>query len=146
MKKIFFTIISVLALETGFGQTMQASIGAGGSANNIKVYLRADVTQPAAVISTLQFNVGIPSSVTPVPTLALISNSIAGVTWIIDPPYIENGYLNYNIYNAQAGYNLNVTNNVEFEAMELSFTGGASRYICQHSSSCNVARWRSGWY
>ena len=73
---------------------MQASIGAGGSANNIKVYLRADVTQPAAVISTLQFNVGIPSSVTPVPTLALISNSIAGVTWIIDPPYIENGYLN----------------------------------------------------
>ncbi|MEI2740190.1 MAG: T9SS type A sorting domain-containing protein [Chitinophagaceae bacterium] len=124
MKKIFFTIISLLALKTGFGQTMQASIGAGGSANNIKVYLRADATQPAAVISTLQFNVGIPSSVTPVPTLALISNSIAGVTWIIDPPYVENGYLNYNIYNAQAGYNLNVTNGVEFEAMELSFTGG----------------------
>jgi hypothetical protein len=127
MKKILCAIIVVLAVETGYTQTMRASIGIGSAPNRIRIYIQPDVTQ-LAVISTLQFNVGlrdtIPNILTQTPTLSLISNNIAGVTWIIDPAVVEGGYLNYNIYNAQAGYNLNCVANVEILAMELAFIGG----------------------
>jgi hypothetical protein len=127
MKKILCVIFVVLAVETGYAQTMRASIGSGGAANRIRIYIRPDATL-SAVISTLQFNVGLPNTIpnilTQTPTLTLISNNIAGVTWIIDPAVNEGGFLNYNIYNAQAGYNLNCVANTEILAMELAFIGG----------------------
>lgn len=124
MKRYLLGLIALVALTESYGQKLQASIGAGGNPSNIRIYLRPDITNPAVAISTLQFNVAIPASITPVPTLSLVTNNIAGTTWIIDPPYAEGGYLNYNIYNNQSLYTLNCSAGIEFQAMELSFTGG----------------------
>jgi hypothetical protein len=123
MKKLLSSLIVLLAFQVSYAQTMRASIGIGSAPNRIRVYIQPDATQ-LAVISTLQFNVGLPNTVSPAPTLSLVSNNIAGITWIIDPAVNEGGYLNYNIYNAQAGYNLNCVANVEIFVMELQFSGG----------------------
>jgi Secretion system C-terminal sorting domain len=127
MKKYIFSIAMMLAFKAGFSQTMTASIGIGTTPNSIKIYLKPSATIPAANISTLQFNVGLPSTIVPAPSLSIVTNNIAGVSsWIIDPPYVENGYWNYNIQTASAGYNIACTANTEFQAMELSFSGGPS--------------------
>ncbi len=126
MKKYLLISISLLILNYGYSQTIKASIGAGTLPNSIKIYLKPDLTTNPT-IGTLQFNVAIPSSISPVPTLSIVTNSIAGVTtWIIDPAYVEGGFLNYNIYTISSGYNLPCTVNTEFEAMEVKFTGGPS--------------------
>lgn len=123
MKKYIVSIVLLLALKSGFAQGMKASIGAGATQREIRVYLMPDATQ-TATISTLQFNVAIPTSINPAPTLSLVTNNIAGVTWIIDAPFAENGFWHYNIYNAQAGYSLPCTAATEIFAMELRFVGG----------------------
>ena len=124
MKNFILLFTTLLVFKASFGQTMVASIGVGATARNIKIYLKPDVTQTPATFSTLQFNVSVPATIVPAPTLALVSQAFAGVTWIIDPPYLDNGFWNYNIYNAAAGYTLNILANTEFEAMELAFSGG----------------------
>lgn len=124
MKKYILSLIALISLAESFGQRMQASIGAAGNSANIRIYLRPDITNPAVSISTLQFNVAIPAAITPAPTLTLVSNNIAGVTWLVDPPVTEGGFHNYNIYNAQSAYTLNCSAGIEFQAMELAFSGG----------------------
>jgi Secretion system C-terminal sorting domain len=126
MKKYILTAFAFVALtlNVSFGQNMKASIGVGANPSNIRIYMLPSATGTAS-FSTLQFNVAIPASVTPVPTLSFVSHSFTGsITWVVDAPYIENGYLNYNINNGQSGYTKAVTAGVEFQAMELSFSGG----------------------
>ena len=124
-KTIFLTpILFFVMLQNSYSQTVQASIGLGSSPNSIRIYLLPTITDASAVFSTLQFNVSIPNTISPAPTLSLVSQPFSGVTWIIDPPYDEDGFWNYNIYNGAAGYTLGVTAAVEFVAMELAFNGG----------------------
>lgn len=124
MKKFIVSLIALVGLVKGYSQTVQASIGAGAAANSIRIYLRPDITNPAVAISTLSFNVAIPAGITPIPTLAVTTNNIAGTTWLIEPAYTEGGFIHYNIYNNQSLYTLNCTAGVEFQAMEVTFTGG----------------------
>lgn len=127
MKKYLLSLIALIFLIEGYGQTVQASIGLGGAPNRIRVYLRPDITNPAVAISTLQFNVAIPAGTSPVPTLSVFTNNIAGTTWLIDvPTYTEDGYIHYNIYNNQSLYTLNCVAGSEFQVMELEFNGGSS--------------------
>ena len=125
MKKSIITALLFFAIvHKDFGQSVQASIGLGSTSNSMRIYLLPTVTATPAVFSTLQFNVAIPNTISPVPTLTVVSQAFTGVTWIIDPAYNEDGFWNYNIYTASAGYTLNVTTGTEFTALELAFAGG----------------------
>ena len=119
-------IISCPFSVTAFGQTVKASIGLGSTANSVRIYLKTDVTQSPASFSTLQFNLAIPAGTSPVPTAAVISNAfgILNSSWIVGASYTEGGYINYNIYTATSPLTINATANTEFQAMEVSFTGG----------------------
>jgi len=131
MKKLILLTGFIFALsQADYAQvcppSVRGSVGIGSAPNRLILYLRPTVTIANAVFSTLQFNVAIPSTIVTPPALVFVSTPFAGVTWIIDPPYIEGGYWNYNIYNAAAGYTLNVTAGVEFSALELQFNGPIS--------------------
>jgi Secretion system C-terminal sorting domain len=125
MKRIIITAILFLGiLQISYAQpTVKASIGIGSTANSMRIYLRPTISSAAAVFSTLQFNVALPNTISPAPTLTLVNQAFSGVTWIIDPAYDEDGRWNYNIYTASSP-TLAVTANTEFSAMELAFTGG----------------------
>lgn len=124
MKRLLLSLAVLVTMGNVYGQTLQASLGLGNTPNSLRVYVRPDITNAAVAISTLSFNVAIPSSITPVPTLSLVTNNIAGVTWIIETPYTEGGYIHYNIYNNQSLYTLNCSSGIEFPVMDLQFTGG----------------------
>jgi hypothetical protein len=124
MKKYLLSLLSLAYLADANSQTVQASIGAGAASNSVRVYLRPDITNPAVAISTLSFNIAIPAGITPIPALAVTTNNITGATWIVEPAYTEGGYIHYNIYNNQSLYTLNCAAGVEFQAMEVTFTGG----------------------
>jgi hypothetical protein len=125
MKKYIFLLLAIVSFKAGFGQldSIRASISAAGNPSNIRIWLMPMATKTPCVFSTLQFNVAIPSTIIPVPTLSFVSSAFVGTTWIVDPPYLEGGYLNYNIYTNNSP-SLNTTQNMEFLAMELSFSGG----------------------
>jgi hypothetical protein len=123
MKKYLLIILTFVIIAKNNAQLIQASLGPGLNTSSIKIYLRPNITNAAVSISTLQFNVAIPSTVSPAPTLSLVSNSIAGVTWVISPSYVEGGYRHYNITNNQSP-TFNCTSGVEFEALEVKFSGG----------------------
>ncbi|MBL7728509.1 MAG: hypothetical protein JNM68_12520, partial [Dinghuibacter sp.] len=129
MKKLIFILIAVASFNAGFGQvdTIRASISLAGNPSNIRIWLLPLATKTPCIFSTLQFNVGIPASITPIPTLTVVSTAFPTAppaSWTVDAPYVENGYLNYNISTSAAAYTLNTTAGVEFQAMELSFSGG----------------------
>jgi Secretion system C-terminal sorting domain len=124
MKKYLLSLIALIYLAQGNAQTVQASIGAGSVANSVRVYIRPDVTNPAVSVSTMQFNIAIPASAAPVPTLSVTTNNIAGVTWIVETPYTEGGYIHYNIYNNQSSYTINCSSGIDIQVMEVTFLGG----------------------
>lgn len=124
MKKYLLFLLALIYLAEGNAQKVKASIGAGSAINKVKIYLKPDITNAAVAISTMQFNIALPPGTAPLPTLTVTTNNIAGVTWIVDAPYIEGGFLHYNIYNNQSLYTINCTANSEIEVMELTFTGG----------------------
>ncbi len=125
MKKTTLLLLSTIGtFNLLFSQPlMQASIGAGSTANSVKIYIRPAATQTPANLSTLQFNVGISSTITPKPNLAVVSSTLSGVTWVISQA-TEGGFYNYQITTATSPVQPNLTANVEFEVMELAFSGG----------------------
>jgi hypothetical protein len=129
MKKYLLSLIALIYLAQGNAQTVQASIGAGAVANSVRIYLRPDITNPAVSISTLQFNIAIPAGSSPIPTLSVTTNNIAGVTWIVEAPYTEGGFIHYNIYNNQSSYTLDCSAGIEFQVMEVTFNGGAQAAV-----------------
>jgi hypothetical protein len=91
-------ILFVISL-TGFSQpVMQASIGAGSSATRVIVYIKPTLAT-SGTISTLQFDVAVPAAVTPAPTVGIVGIPAFGITWNIDPSYIEGGVSAFPIYN-----------------------------------------------
>ena len=122
--KIFAFIFAVLLTINGFSQSMYASLGEGSSQNRIKIYLKPDQTQAKCVFSTLQFNIALPATISPIPTVSIVSSVFPGVVWKVDSGYIEGGYINFNIYTGNVGYALPITANVEFVAMEVTFENG----------------------
>jgi len=124
MKKYLLSLIALIYLAQGNAQTVRASIGAGAVANSVRIYIRPDITNPSVAVSTMQFNIAIPAASAPVPTLSVTTNNIAGVTWIVEAPYTEGGFIHYNIYNNQSLYTINCTAGVDIQVMEVTFSGG----------------------
>jgi hypothetical protein len=139
MKKYIFILIALFSFKAGITQdTMRASISVAGNPSNIKIWLLPLATKTPCVFSTLQFNIAIPSSIVPIPTLSVISSAFAGVSWIVELPYTEGGYTNYNVYTNNAGYTLNTVAGVEFQAMELSFSGGPGGGAVTFANTANL--------
>ena len=125
MKKLFFLSALLLFIcSQNFAQLMQASIGMGNTPNRVKIFLKSSVTITSN-ISTLQFNIGIPESVSPKPTMSVLSTVFPGVTWVVSESH-EGGYYNFNITTATSPIVYPLTANTEFEALEVEFTGGGT--------------------
>ncbi|MGF2413835.1 MAG: T9SS type A sorting domain-containing protein, partial [Ferruginibacter sp.] len=122
MKRILSTLIVLSAAMQSFGQTMQASIGAGSSATRVILYVKPTAAVNGT-ISTLQFTVAIDAAVTPVPSVAVVGTPAFGVTWHIDPPYTEAGYLIYDFTTA-ASPAVVIASGAETPVMEIEFSGG----------------------
>ena len=124
MKRIFISAFLVIAGFVGaYSQTLQASIGPGTGTTRIKIYVRPTGANVNGNISTFQFNVSIPSSITPVPALNFVGTPAFGSGWQIDASYVEDGYRHYQI-NSTTGGAMVLNNGVELEVMELHFSGG----------------------
>ncbi len=119
MKKFLLLICTSLIINCSFSQ-IAASLGAGSASNRIKIYLKPTVTNASALFSTLQFNIALPQTITPIPSLTVISTVFSGVTWQVSTPYLESGYINYNILTGQSPV-YGVTANTEFQVMEVQF-------------------------
>ena len=125
MKKAYLLLmIGITSVTILFAQPlMQASIGAGSQPNRVKIYVKPAATQTPANISTLQFNIGISTTITPKPTMTVVSTTFTGVIWNISQA-TEGGYYNYQLTTATAPLQPNTTANTEFEVMEVQFSGG----------------------
>ena len=125
MKHILSTAIFLVAAINGFGQpTMQASIGPGSLPSRIIVYMKP-ITAVSGTISTLQFDVAINASITPVPTVAIIGATYLNITWNIDASYIEDGYRHYQ-FTTGSSPGVTIGAGTEIAVFELGFTGGPS--------------------
>lgn len=122
MKRISSTVILLIATLYSFGQTMQASIGAGSSSTRVILYVKPTAAVNGT-ISTLQFSVAIDAAITPVPSVTIIGTPAFGVTWNIDAPYTEGGYRIYDFTTA-ASPSIVIANGVETPVMEIEFSGG----------------------
>ena len=123
MKKILFIVGCLLSGLCSFSQLVQASLGPGSTPNRVKIYLKAAATQTPAGISTLQFNLSIPASTSPVPTMSIVSHAFGSATWTVATA-TESGYYHYSIFTSASPVNINTTANVEVEAMEVEFCCG----------------------
>lgn len=123
MKKFFFLSTLLLIINSqNFAQLMQASIGIGSTPNRAKIYLKSSVTAMSNM-STLEFNVAIPETVSPKPTMKIISTIFPGVVWVTENSH-EGGYYNFYIATATSPIQYQLTANTEFEALEVEFSGG----------------------
>ncbi len=129
MKHIFITLLLLTILLDARTQVVRASIGPGSTANSIKIYIRPDISLPNINISTLQFNIGVSSSVTPVATATVRSTTSSFLTpanWIISRGAVpEGGFYNYSIYTAISPIPIVTISNTEMEVMEVAFSGGS---------------------
>lgn len=123
MKRLFFILNIIFTLYVAEAQTMRASLGVGSQSNRIKIYLKSTNTRTPAVISTLQFNLAIDTTVKPKPNITLTSSSLPGVIWSISQA-IEGSYYHYQFSTANSPIQFNTTANIEFEVMEVMFNGG----------------------
>jgi hypothetical protein len=104
----------------GHTQTIQASIGMGSTANRAKIYLKSSSTMTSNN-STLEFNVGVLRSVSPKPTMTVISTVFPGVTWQVDT-ITEGDYYNYYITTATSPIQFPLVKDSIFEALEVEFS------------------------
>jgi hypothetical protein len=124
MKRIILIGFCVLSgYLTSYTQIMQASIGTGTTSTRIKIYIKPSLTLTAGNISTFQFDVAIDQSITPVPSLNFVGTPAFGSGWVIQPPYIEDGFRHYEVVSSLGG-SLTLGAGVELEVMQLEFSGG----------------------
>jgi Secretion system C-terminal sorting domain len=127
MKKILFALtLSTFVIINCFAQPiMQASIGAGSTSRSIKIYIKtsAPIGSPLQ-ISTLQFDVAIPSTFAPAPTATLTPNTafLSTVVWGISPSVVEDGYRHYMITNNGAPIYSKLDGS-ETDVLEVAFSG-----------------------
>ncbi|MBL0337388.1 MAG: hypothetical protein IPP73_19270 [Chitinophagaceae bacterium] len=123
MKYLFSSVLGLMFLATANSQTVKASLGPGSASTRIIIYLTC--TPAAAVgasVSTLQYDVAIPASIVPIPTLSIVGTPAIGSGFTVQPPYVEDGFLHYEIYTPNT-FAVNV-GTTDSPAMELQFSGG----------------------
>lgn len=119
-----FSLITLFTFCLKAQPMMQASLGAGSNSNRVKVYIKPDAPVNGT-ISTLQFDIALEESVSPVPTLTMIGTPSFGLTWFIDPTYLESGYRHYQITTAISP-TINIPANLDTLVFEVEFSGGPS--------------------
>jgi hypothetical protein len=131
MRKIYTLLLLAFVLITNAkAQSVKSSIGRTLIPNTIGVWIMPDATNPAAVVSTMQFNLAYDNTIYtgPPPTLTISSaNPIFStpISWIVATPWVDPAYpnfVNYNITNAQAGYTANFVAGVEQEVLQVTAT------------------------
>lgn len=122
MKHLFNIGLFLFASISGFSQIMQASIGSGSTPTRIKIYIKP-TTAVNGTISTIQFDVAVGASITPIPAIAVVGVPAFGITWNIDPSYIEGAYRHYQFTTATSPAVV-IGAGVETLVMELEFSGG----------------------
>ncbi len=122
MKKLIIFAGLILWGITSNAQIMQASIGLGPEENLFKIFLKSSATLPNLQMSTVQYSIGIPASTTPVPTLEFVDQPVQG-GYQVTPPYIEDGYLLYDLVTA-VSTTYSFTANLETLAISFKFNGG----------------------
>lgn len=123
MRRIFFSVVFAAAgIINSHSQTMQASLGVGDSPSRIKIYIKP-IGNVNGTISTIQFDVAISQSITPVPTLSVVGTPALGLTWQVSSSYLDSGYRHYDLTTAGSP-SLVLSNGVELEMMQLQLSGG----------------------
>jgi hypothetical protein len=122
MKYFLNTALFLFVSLCGFGQVMQASIGAGSTASRVKVYIKP-TTAVNGFINTFEFDVAISAGITPVPTLSIVGTPAFGISWYADPSFVEDGYRHYHFINL-TNPSITIGAGVETQVMELQFSGG----------------------
>lgn len=122
MKLLLIIVVIIFASISGFGQIMQASIGAGSASNRFNIYVRP-TSAVNGTISTLQFDVAIDASILPVPVIAIVGVPYLSITWNIDPSYIEGSYRHYQ-FTTSSSPSVVIGAGAETKIMELEFSGG----------------------
>ncbi len=120
---LLLATIFCVSISTVFSQAMQASLGVGTSSGRIKIYVRPTAAV-SGTIATFQFNVAIPATVTPAPTLTIMGTPPLGL-WTVNDSYVEDGFRHYNLTSV-ALFNLVLAANQELEVMQLQFSGGVA--------------------
>ncbi|MBU3715093.1 MAG: T9SS type A sorting domain-containing protein [Ferruginibacter sp.] len=131
MKKSLLTFISsFLFILASFGQDeeiFQASIKSGSTSNSVMIVLKSNTTFSGS-IDNLLFTLQIPNTLSPQPTATIKSNPLetnVPVSTYATQVINEGGFYNYIFNSTQSGAAaLNFTSSVEFNALEVEFTGG----------------------
>jgi hypothetical protein len=127
MKKIFTLSLLLLSLHflSEAQGTVKASLRRGSAANRVKIYIKSDATATTN-ISTLEFNIAVPDSVTI--ATPIVTSSASSITWQVSPVITEGGYHNFAIVTGTSPITtFNLTSGVEFEVMELEFSDYTTR-------------------
>lgn len=125
MIRLLILLFALGTINFATAQTMQASIGAGSSGSRVRLYMKPISGSVTGQISTLNFSIAIPASTpAPTPTLTISNNPFPAATFQINVPYVESGYIHYNIANLNP---FTVTGlNAETEMIELEFGGNVN--------------------
>jgi hypothetical protein len=126
MKKILLLSFLTFLYCTSEAQKLKASLAAGSTPNRIKVLVKSSAAIEKTNISTLQFNVGINTAISPKPKATVIPNNtnFPSVTWQINEAE-EAGYNNYSITTPNSPIEVASLNTTEeIEVMEIEFSDG----------------------
>ena len=125
MKKVLVAIAAILSLSVAYSQKFQATIKPGTLPNSVKIFVRPDAAV-SGTISTLQFCLTVPSTVTPKPTTTIISTP-TGYAWFpvseTSPKVGGGGSYHSYTYFLSSSPTGSFTAGTEFEIAEVAFGG-----------------------
>jgi hypothetical protein len=132
MKVIFTTFSFFLIVLTCNAQTFQATVKSGSKPNSVIVAIKPSADFTNAKITTLYFSVAVPASVSPRPTLSILTNfvptlsyttsAVAGTQMIAGSPYYIYDFLSDG--QTGTGTDRNYTSGVDNNMAELVFQNG----------------------
>ena len=131
MRRIFITLSILLVASVCNSQTFQATVKPGSLANSVIVAVMPSVTVNNAKITTFYFAIAVPATVSPKPSVSILTNFNAALSYTIETPASElvGGTLHY-IYNflsdgsVAAGTERNYIAGADNNLIEVSFADG----------------------
>ena len=100
MKKLYLIALSFLTPLLFFGQTIQGTIKPGSLSNSAIVAIKPSADMVGAKISTFYFAIAIPTAIGTAPTVAILTNFNANISYALDAPVTETvNAIQYYVYN-----------------------------------------------
>lgn len=126
-KSILLLSVALLGIIAGNAQTIRASLQPGSNSSSVRIYVQLSAAVPQTNISTIQFNLALPESVTPAPTLSWTPNPAvmpSSAVWELDRN-VDQGYINYPIIMITSPIIINTFNTTDPILIgEATFNGG----------------------